>query len=130
MIGMWNEFSQNYLMTLMIATTVVFVIPIFFVPLTWAKLMQWTIPKETELTLYFGRCLGSFGFVLEYFTYQAATTGIGESLVFQFWIIFCFFMVGLHIYGAIKKIQPITETIEIGLWVTLIFLGLAFYPEV
>ena len=37
-------------------------------------------------------------------------------------------MVVLHIYGAIKKIQPITETLEIGLWVGLLFLSLAFYP--
>ncbi|SCN47228.1 hypothetical protein BAZMOX_53206_0 [methanotrophic endosymbiont of Bathymodiolus azoricus (Menez Gwen)] len=92
--------------------------------------MKWTIPEKTDLVLYFGRCLGSLGLVLEYCTYQAATIGAGEEVVFQFWIGICLFMVGLHIYGAIKRIQPITETLEIALWVLLLLLSLAFYPKV
>ncbi len=130
MIGMWNDYSQNYLMFLMILTTLAFSIPLFFFPLTWARVMKWTIPEQTELVLYFGRCLGSLALVLEYCTYQAASTGIGEVLIFQYWIGLCVFMVALHIYGAIKRIQPITETLEIGLWVILLFLSLAFYPEI
>ena len=128
MIGMWSELSQSYLMFLMVGTTIAFSIPIFFCPLAWAKLMKWTIPEQTDLVLYFGRCLGSLALVLEYCTYQAATTGAGEVLIYQFWIGICSFMVALHIYGAIKQIQPITETIEIGLWVLLLFFSLAFYP--
>ncbi len=130
MIGMWNEFSQDYLMFLMIGTTLAFSIPIFFSPLTWAKMMRWTIPEQTDLSVYFGRCLGSLALVMEYCTYQAATSGIGEATIFQIWIGMCAFMVGLHIYGAIKRIQPITETLEIALWVLLLFLSLAFYPKV
>lgn len=128
MIGMWSELSQSYLMFLIVGTTIAFSIPIFFCPLAWAKLMKWTIPEQTDLVLYFGRCLGSLALVLEYCTYQAATTGAGEALIYQFWIGICSFMVALHIYGAIKQIQPITETIEIGLWVLLLFFSLAFYP--
>lgn len=130
MTGMWNELSRDYLMFLMAGTTLAFSIPIFFFPLTWARIMKWTIPEETDLVLYFGRCLGSLALVLEYCTYQAATTGIGEVVIFQIWIGMCFFMIGLHIYGAIKRIQPTTETLEIILWVLLSFLNLAFYPTV
>ena len=130
MIGMWNEFSREYLLLLMIGTTIVFSIPIFFIPITWARIMKWTIPEQTDLVLYFGRCLGSLALVMEYCTYQAATTGLGEVAIFHIWIGMCFFMVGLHIYGAIKKIQPITETLEIALWVLLLVLSLAFYPKV
>ncbi len=128
MIGMWNELSQNYLMSFMVVTTLVFAIPIFFTPLTWGRLMMWTLPEDSNLTVYFGRCLGSFAFVLEYFLYRAATTGIGEEWTFQFIIGLCGFMVVIHIYGAIKHMQPITETLEIGLWISLLFLSLAFYP--
>ena len=128
MIGMWNEYSQDYLMFLLIGTTLVFSIPIFFIPLTWARIMKWTIPEQTDLVLYFGRCLGSLALVMEYATYQAATSGMGELIIFQIWIGISLFMVGLHIYGAIKRIQPITETLEIALWVLLLFLSLAFYP--
>ena len=130
MIGMWNEFNQNYLMTFMIATTLFFAIPIFFSPLSWTKMMQWTIPEDTDLTVYFGRCLGSFVLIMEYFVYQAASTGAGEVWISQFMIGLFGFMVALHIYGAIKKIQPITETLEIGFWILLLFLSFAFYPNV
>lgn len=92
--------------------------------------MKWTIPKQTDLVLYFGRCLGSLALVMEYCTYQAASTGTAETMIFQFWVGICALMVGLHIYGAIKRIQPVTETWEIGLWSLLLFLSLAFYPSV
>lgn len=128
MIGIWNEFSQNYLMTFMIASTLFFGLPIFFVPLTWAKLMKWTIPNDTDLAVYFGRCLGAFILVMEYFVYHAVSTGTGEAWIFQFLIGVFGFMLVLHVYGAIKRIQPITETLEIGLWILLLLLSLAFYP--
>jgi hypothetical protein len=130
MIGIWGEYSQTYLLYFFIFTTIAFSIPIFFFPLTWAKFMRWTIPEDTDLVLYFGRCLGSFSLVLAYFIYQAATTGTGETIIFQILASFSVFMIGLHIYGALKRIQPITETIEIGFWILLLFLSLAFYPEV
>jgi hypothetical protein len=37
-------------------------------------------------------------------------------------------MIGLHVYGALKRAQPITETMEIGLWIVLFVLALAFFP--
>jgi hypothetical protein len=37
-------------------------------------------------------------------------------------------MILLHVYGAIRKTQPITETLEILLWVILGLITLCFYP--
>lgn len=129
MIGIWSEFSQNYLMVFLIGSTLFFGLPIFFCPLAWARLMRWTIPEHTDLAVYFGRCLGAFILVMEYFVYQAASTGIGSAWIFQFMIGVFGFMLALHVYGAIKRIQPITETLEIGLWILLLFCSLAFYPQ-
>jgi hypothetical protein len=39
-------------------------------------------------------------------------------------------MVGVHIYGALKRIQPITETYEIGFWLSLAILTLMFWPNI
>jgi hypothetical protein len=38
-------------------------------------------------------------------------------------------MIALHAYGAIKKTQPITETMEIALWIVLLLITLCFYPS-
>ena len=34
----------------------------------------------------------------------------------------------VHVYGAVKRIQPITETLEIGFWMILLVLNTLFYP--
>ena len=38
-------------------------------------------------------------------------------------------MLALHVYGAIRREQPMTETIEIALWIVLILATLAFLPK-
>lgn len=128
MIGIWNEHAQTYLLVFSITTSLFFALPIFFKPLAWAKLMLWEIPKETDLAVYFGRCLGAFICIVELITLKAAITGVGLLFTFEMLIAVFVFMLVVHIYGAIKQIQPITETLENILWLVLLLLTLAFYP--
>ena len=37
-------------------------------------------------------------------------------------------MVIVHIWGAVLRIQPVTETIETVFWVLLLILNFLFYP--
>jgi hypothetical protein len=39
-------------------------------------------------------------------------------------------MVAVHVYGAWRKIQPMTETIEIAFYALLLLLTLLFQPSV
>ena len=39
-------------------------------------------------------------------------------------------MIAVHVYGAWRRIQPITETIEIGFYAMLFVLTLLFHPGV
>lgn len=34
----------------------------------------------------------------------------------------------IHVYGAIRHIQPVSETLEIGMWTALLALNAAFFP--
>ena len=43
-IGMWGEHSQIFLWVIMPLTTLVFALPLFFAPLTWARWFQWRLP--------------------------------------------------------------------------------------
>ena len=36
----------------------------------------------------------------------------------------------IHVYGAIRRIQPLSETLEIGLWTVLLLLNTAFFPGI
>ncbi|MGO9475517.1 MAG: hypothetical protein ACLPWS_19250 [Rhodomicrobium sp.] len=128
MTGIWAESAQRFLLILAAATTLFFAIPIFLVPLKWAKLVLWRVPAETDLAIYFGRCLGAFILVVEIMMFRAGLYGTGLVLTFEAIMTVWLFMVAVHVWGWIEGIQPITETLEIGLWLALIALTLAFWP--
>ncbi len=128
MTGIWAESAQRFLLILATTTTLFFAIPIFVAPLKWAKLMLWRVPSETDLAIYFGRCLGAFILIIEIMMFRAGLYGTGLVLTFEAIMMVWLFMVAVHVWGWIKGIQPVTETLEIGLWLLLIALTLAFWP--
>ncbi|CAL94119.1 hypothetical protein [Azoarcus olearius] len=130
MIGIWHTASQQFLLWLCIVTTLVFALPITFAPLRWATLMRWRLPEDTDLAVYFGRCLGCFILIVEALMLRAALDGTALVTVFEILAAIFASMVALHIVGAIQRIQPWTETVEIGLYSVLFALTLGFYPVV
>lgn len=130
MIGMWSAYSQQYLLVFAGITTLAFALPIFFTPVAWARRMGWVIPEQTDLTIYFGRCLGALIIVAELFAIRAALLGNGLISAFEIMTAIVVLMIPVHIYGAVRKIQPITETLEIGVWCVLLVLNLSFYPAI
>ncbi|MDQ2105771.1 hypothetical protein [Azospirillum isscasi] len=127
MLGIYAQHAQTYLLVLMISTTIFFALPIFIAPLTWARLMLWRIPEDKDLAVYFGRCLGAFILIVEFLMLRGAG---GEGTAYAFDVLFAVFglMLAVHVYGAIRRIQPITETLEIGFWALLLVLNTCFYP--
>ncbi len=128
MFGLLAPHATTYLTTLMVVTTLAFALPIFLVPLQWARVMRWTVPAHTDLAVYFGRCLGAFILLVEWLMWRAVSDGVGvvwtfDALFFVFGI-----MAVVHVYGALRRIQPITETLEIGMWLLLLVLNALFYP--
>ncbi|BAN47523.1 hypothetical protein [Metapseudomonas resinovorans] len=128
MLGYYAQYSREYIATLMVLTTLFFALPIFIAPLSWARLMRWTIPEHDHLAIYFGRCLGAFILVIEIAMLRSVVTGTGFSYAFDLLFLVFALMFVVHVYGAIKRIQPITETLEIGFWMILFVLNVLFYP--
>ncbi|HXY57415.1 MAG TPA: hypothetical protein VEH76_02430 [Methylocystis sp.] len=110
-------------------TTALFAIPIAFAPLRWARLMLWRLPEDTDLALYFGRCLGAIALMLEILAIRAGLTGEGLKFVFEFMMLTFATMVVIHVVGALQRVQPVTETLEIGLWLVFIAATAAFWPS-
>lgn len=128
MLGFYAHYSQYYITVLMLTTTLFFALPIFVAPITWARLMRWTIPEHQHLAIYFGRCLGAFILVIEVAMLRSATTGTSFSYAFDLLFVVFSLMFVVHVYGALKRIQPISETLEIGFWMLLFVLNTVFYP--
>lgn len=127
-IGIWSDYASTYLLVVTAVTLVAFSVLLFFKPLIWAKMLMWKIPEETDLAVYFGRCLGAFALVTNIMFLQAALWGQGTVFVLQFFSLFCFLMIVVHVWGAIAKIQPVTETLETGFWLVLLILNLLVMP--
>jgi len=128
MLGCWSIHAQDFLLVLVAVTSVVFALPIFLAPLAWARRFGWRIPEHTDLAVYFGRCLGAFILIVELLMLRAGLTGEGLVFTFQVVLAVAGFMVVVHVWGAIKRIQPLSETLEIGMYAVLGLLALLFYP--
>lgn len=128
MLGIWAEHSGTYLFVLATLTTLFFALPIFVKPLTWARLMRWEIPEQKHLAIYFGRCLGAFILIVEALMLRGALSSTHRVEAFEVLFMVFGLMFFIHVYGALRRIQPITETMEIGFWAVLFALNAAFFP--
>jgi hypothetical protein len=128
MLGLWSAHAQQYLLWLTLVTTIVFALPIFCIPLVWARLMGWVLPTHTHLTVYFGRCLGAFILILETMMLRAALSGEAIRAVFEMLLAVTVMMIIVHVYGAMRRVQPLSETLEIGFYGVLMVLTLLFWP--
>lgn len=128
MVGTWGSHAQAFLMVLMLVTSAAFALPIFLSPLAWARRLGWRVPEDTDLAIYFGRCLGAFILVVELLMLRAALTGTGLVFTFQVLLAVAALMTLVHIWGALQRIQPFLETLEIGMYAGLGILALLFYP--
>jgi hypothetical protein len=105
MFGIWSAYSQQYLLIFSLSTAILFSLPLFLVPVYWARMMRWTIPEHTDLAVYFGRCLGALALVINLIVVQAAVRSEGAAIIFQGLNLLLALMVGARIYGAVKRIQ-------------------------
>ena len=129
MIGLWNTHAQGYLLVLMAVTTVTFALPLFVAPLAWARLFHWRLPGETDLAVYFGRCLGAFVLIVDAVMLRAGATGEGLGFTFQVLLAVATLMIIVHVWGALQRIQPITETLEVCMYAGIFILTILFYPS-
>jgi hypothetical protein len=128
MIGMFNSYLPIYLYVVGIAMMIGFGIPLLIVPMQWARLFRWEIPQPQELTVFLGRSVGVFISVLAVFAFRVANNPAAQPFFFDLllWIIAGSLLI--HVYGALRKAQPITETVEILVWILLFITTLTFYP--
>jgi hypothetical protein len=128
MIGIWGAHAQTYLLISMVVTTLAFALPIFLMPLRWARMFGWRLPQDPDLALYFGRCLGAFVLIVEALMLRSALTGEHLVVTFEILTAVATMMVIVHAWGAVQRVQPISETVEIAMYGGLGLLNLAFWP--
>jgi VIT1/CCC1 family predicted Fe2+/Mn2+ transporter len=91
-------------------------------------MLGWRIPEDTHLALYLGRSLGVVALGINAITARAAQSGDGMAAIFCLTLAISTLMVPLHIWGWIRKTQPLSESLEVFFWAALAALTLAFWP--
>jgi len=128
MIGIWGAHAATFLRVLATGTVLLFSLPMFFWPLRWAAALGWRIPDHTHLAIYFGRCLAGVALVLSAAAFRAASSPELQPFYFDLLLGAVGVMVVVHAWGAVRRIQPLSETIEIAFWLALFVLTLLFHP--
>ena len=128
MIGVWSNYSSTFLFWFAVLILTGFALPMLFAPLAWGKAIGFARPGQTDLAVYFGRSLGVAGIGICVMCFIASKTPAAQSIVIDGLIVISALFVITHIHGAVRKIQPLIETLEIGFWIALFCLLLAVYP--
>jgi hypothetical protein len=113
----------------LIVSAVIFILvialPLLFVPLTWARWFRWKLPEgSNDLTVYFGRCLGATALAIIIAVAHGIPDPKSHHLLFDLVSMTSGLMIGIHVWGWIRKTQPLSETVEIAVWVVVFGMSL------
>jgi hypothetical protein len=106
-----------------------FGIPLFLAPLRWARVLRWRIPSDTDLTVYLGRSLGALAVAVGVSALRAARRPEENRIVFEVAFLTGALLAGVHVWGALLRRQPWTETAEIGFWSAMAAAAVLAYPR-
>ena len=128
MIGAWSSHTATFLACFPVLVMVVFGLPMLFAPMAWGRMIGFRLPEHTDLAVYFGRSLGVALSGLALASYGASTYAPAQGVVMDGLILTAGLYVLTHIHGALMRIQPMIETLEIAFFSSLVLLMLAVYP--
>ncbi len=95
---------------------VVYALPLLFVPLQWARVFRWELPEKTHLTIYLGRCVGGLALAVVVFVFRAVPDPRSNRMLLELIALMSGLLALVHVWGAIRRIQPWTEHVEIVLY--------------
>ena len=132
MIGLWSDQASGFLVVVSVFALLALGLPMLVAPLSWASWLRWPIPEAADgrnLSTYFGRCLGAVICVQATVVLVKADEPAVQSALFALLIGGFALMVAVHLWGAMRRIQPMSETLETLGWVALLVLALLFCPS-
>jgi hypothetical protein len=94
-----------------------------------ARRLRWGVPEDTDLTVYLGRSLGAVATAFSVGGLLAARDPRRHRIVFPIAGVTGFLLTGVHVWGAIQRKQPWTETAEIAFWGAMTAGAVAAYPR-
>lgn len=109
--------------------TPIFALPLLIVPYRWARAFGWKKEPETDVGLYFGRCLGALATASCVQAAKAARDPEGNRAWFEFAEIAGWLLAAVHVRGLLERRQPPIEHAEIAGYTLFALAARRFRPE-
>jgi hypothetical protein len=106
-----------------------FGVSLFLDPYRWARVFRWRPEPQTDVGLYFGRCLGALAIGAGLEGLQAARDPEGRGSWFRFTEAGAWLLAAVHVRGLLEHRQPLSETAEIPGWVAMATGARRFAPS-
>ena len=112
-----HPLASVWLLACVVVFTAAIGIPLTVAPLRWGRALGWSIPGgDTDLTVYFGRCLGAVVLVLAFLLAGAAADPAANRWAFHILMLAGGAMTAVHAWGWLRRIQPWFENLETFLY--------------
>ena len=106
-----------------------FGLPLFLSPLRWARRLRWRVPADTDLTVYLGRSLGAVAVALSVGALRSARRPEENRVIFDAGFLTGALLTIVHVWGALRRRQPWTETAESAFWSAMAVAAVLAYPR-
>jgi hypothetical protein len=91
----------------------VFALPLLLHPYAWARRFGWRSEPETDVGLYFGRCLGALATGISIQGLRASREPSRHRSFFSMVELICWLLSLVHLRGLLERRQPPIEHMEI-----------------
>ena len=106
-----------------------FAIPLLVDPYRWARAFGWRKEPETDVGLYFGRCLGAMATAACLQGVRAARDPERHRAYFEFSEAAAWLLAGVHVRGLLERRQPPIEHAEIIGWSAMALAARRYRPS-
>ncbi len=121
--------SSAFLIGAGVVGAAAFGMPLFLSPLRWARALRWRVPSDTDLTVYLGRSLGALAVAISVSALRAARRPEEHRVMFEVGFLTGALLAAVHVWGALLRRQPWTETAEIAFWSAMAAAAVLTYPR-
>ena len=90
-----------------------FALPLLIDPYRWARAFGWRAEPETDVGLYFGRCLGAVATAACVEAARASRDPVRHRSFFDFGEVAGWLLAAVHLRGFVERRQPPIEHAEI-----------------
>ena len=106
--------SRRFAAGIVLLFTPVFALPLLLDPYRWARAFGWKQEPETDVGLYFGRCLGALATATCVQAARAARRPERHRSLFEFLEIGGWLLAAVHLRGMLERRQPPIEHAEVA----------------